>query len=573
MSDNLPPQPPGQPGQPGQWGPPPPQGPPPGWERGPGQPMPPQPAKGGGGKKAALLGGGVLLTGALVAGGIVGWNLMSGDSELLEGDQPSQALPADTLAYAAVDLDPSGKQKIEAIRTLRKFPGFVENAKIGEDDDVLKRLFELAQEEEEECTDLTYDADIAPWLGQKFAMAAVDGGEDTPFPVGVVQVDGEDEARAGIEKLAECGEDEPEEYGLAFVDDTWAVVAETQDQADAVVAGVEDGTLRDDDDFQKWTEETGEAGIVHLYAAPALGQVLIDHFDEIFGLGDAAISSLDGSTGSAPEPEIPDEARKAFENFAGAAGTVRFNDGAVEAEFVTAKDSSYEGISPSDAGVDALASLPATTAGALGLGLEEGWLDVVIGQMEPLFEEELGMSSDDALAELEKQTGLTKEDIESLGGESIALAIDGSIDPDAFRGMSGMMEVPVGLKVKGDTDKIEAALDKLREAAGPEASQYLLSKSSGDYVVIAMSEDYLDKLADEDGLADEKVFEDVVGSDDPAMVFFVSFDAGDNWLDRVVSDLGAPEEVRENVEPLAGVGVSAWLDDDVAHTLVKLTTD
>lgn len=566
MSDNLPPQQPGQPGAPGQGGPPPPPGPPPGWERGPGEPLPPQPGQVGGRRKGVLLGAGVLLTGALLAGGIVGWNLVSAGSDLLEGDQPSQALPADTLAYAAVDLDPSGRQKIEAIRTLSRFPGFEENARIGEDDDVLKRLFELAQEEEQECADLEYDTDIAPWLGEKFAMAAVADGDDTPFPVGVLQVDGEAEARAGLEKLAQCGEDEPEDFGVAFVDDTWAVVGETQDQVDTVVAGTETGTLRDDEDFQKWTEETGDAGIVHLYAAPAVGQVLVDHFDEIFGMGGEALGP------GAPSMELPESTRRQLESFAGAAGTIRFADGALEAEFVTSDDTAFTGVAPSAAGAEAVESLPSTTAAAFGFGLDEGWFDVVLDQMGPMVEDEFGMTSDEALAELEKHTGLTRDDIEALGGESIAVAVDGDIDPETFRSAPDPSGIPVGLKIKGDTDRIEDALDKLRDAGGPEVSRHLLSRSSGDYVAIAMNEDYLAKLAEEDGLGEEDVFEDVAGSDDPAMVFFVSFDANDNWLDTLLGDLGAPREVRENLEPLAGVGVTSWVDDDVAHSLVKITT-
>jgi len=580
MSDNLPPQQPGQPGTPAGGVPPqgpppqgpPPQGPPPGsWEHGPGQPMPPQKPQRNG-KKAALAGGGVLLTAALIGGGIVGYNLLSGETDLLEADQPSQALPADTLAYAAVDLDPSGKQKVEAIRTLQKFPGFTDEVDVDEDDDVRKRIFEIAQEEDDTCGELDFDKDIDSWLGERFAMAAVGNGDDVPFPVGVVQVKGEEETRAGIDKIAECsGEDE--DFGLAFVDDEWAVLTETQKQADQVAQGVEKGTLRDDDDFQTWTKETGEAGIIHLYAAPALGQVLLDNFEEIFGMADefAPGGELPGSSGS--DEEIPETARKQLESFAGAAGTVRFADGALEAEFVTNGDTAFTGVSPSDAGAEAVASLPATTAGALGFGLGEGWIDVVIDQMEPLFAGELGMSADDALAELEEHTGLTKDDIESLGGESIAVAVDAGIDPATFQGMPDPAQLPIGLKIKGDTEKIESALDKLRESGGPEVERMLLSETTGDYVAVAMNEDYLDKLAGDDGLGDEDVYQDVVGGDDPKAVLFVSFDAGDNWLDNLVADMGAPEELRENLEPLSGAGISSWLDGDVAHTLLKVTTD
>ena len=58
------------------------------------------------------------------------------------GAQPSEALPAATIGYASIDLDPSGGQKIEALRTLNKFPAFKEELGLDADDDIRKALFE-----------------------------------------------------------------------------------------------------------------------------------------------------------------------------------------------------------------------------------------------------------------------------------------------------------------------------------------------------------------------------------------------------------------------------------------------
>ena len=62
----------------------------------------------------------------------------------------------------------------------------------------------------------------------------------------------------------------------------------------------------------------------------------------------------------------------------------------------------------------------------------------------------------------------------------------------------------------------------------------------------------------------------VVESDDAQSVLYVNFDADDDWLVRVTEDM---PEVSENVAPLSAFGVSGWVDGDVMHGLVKLTTD
>ena len=47
------------------------------------------------------------------------------------GPSPATAVPADAIAYLALDLDPSGGQKVEALKTLRKFPALRETSVVG----------------------------------------------------------------------------------------------------------------------------------------------------------------------------------------------------------------------------------------------------------------------------------------------------------------------------------------------------------------------------------------------------------------------------------------------------------
>ena len=95
-------------------------------------------------------------------------------------------LPASTFALLSVDLDPSGGQKVEAIKTLRKFPTFREESGLQPDSDPIKRLFEEIQDEGQ-CEDLDYERDVKSWIGQRAGSGGVvlDG---KPAPVAALQV-------------------------------------------------------------------------------------------------------------------------------------------------------------------------------------------------------------------------------------------------------------------------------------------------------------------------------------------------------------------------------------------------
>src|SRR6478672_9786631 len=68
-------------------------------------------------KRIALVAAGLGLIALLGAGGT--WAYLAFTQQ---GPQPAEALPASTVFYLSVDLDPSGGQKVAAIETLRKFP-------------------------------------------------------------------------------------------------------------------------------------------------------------------------------------------------------------------------------------------------------------------------------------------------------------------------------------------------------------------------------------------------------------------------------------------------------------------
>lgn len=548
------------------------------------------------GKKPLLIGAAALAGAMLVGGGVFAAVQLSGG-----GEQPSEALPADTLGYLSFDLDPSASQKIEAIKMFRKFPTLRDELGMEEDTDLRKRLFEEAQSSGS-CEGIDYEEDIEPWLGERVAIAGVEI-EGEPAPVGVIAVSDGDAAEQGVEKLrAECGGGSAEDAGAYVVSDGWMVVAETEKIAEAVIDRTAEGTLADDDDFVRWTDEVGDPGIVTMYAAPEAGELmataagsgeladltgsdsgslysdeeLAQLKEDLIASGmtdDAAQEYVDDLSGDTAEgvdaEELQSQMTTALEDFKGMGGTLRFDEGAVELE-IASETATTDGLRLGDQGASLVGSLPADTVAAFGLSMPEGWAQAYLDQMEKLAGEDVNL--DEFVQQAEDETGLElPEDLETLTGEAMAVSLGGDFDPESAANSSDLSQVPMGVKVQGDKDAIEDLLNEIRDLAQLGEDGPLKSKAEGDIVAISPSTDYLDALVEDGDLADSEVYSDVLGeNDDAGMVMFVNFNGADNWL---VELAGNDSAAKENLEPLAGMGMTAWMDDSVSHVNVRLTTD
>jgi hypothetical protein len=611
LSSTLPPPPPPPSGPPGG----PTGGPPEYLESGGGAPAPREPRSGGSPAKRALLAGGGIV--GLAAVGVGAWAAYGFFST---GPQPAQALPAATLGYASVDLDPSGGQKIEALRTLNKFPAFKDYVGINPNDDLRKELFDKIQDEAD-CDDIDYGDDIEPWLGDRAAVAAVDLGGDTPDAVVVLQVKDADKADAGLDKIKACsGAGDEESDGGWAIEGDWAVIAESDAVADKVVAATKKGSLADDGDFKKWTGEAGDPGVVTLYAGPRAGDYLADHADDMFGFPFGLISGVSGGTDAtsatsceinsetgesscvpmcsngddyddsgdspdgttdpttlppcdAPDPTsmlgsgLSEDLKQKFRDFEGMAATLRFDDGAIELE--SAGDGSMGTSFLSGGGTaDVVKSLPSDTGAVLGIGFKEGWFGDIIDYVAPY----VGEDADQVMSDLADATGLDlPADAETLAGDSAALALGSDFDPESFFSSGDGSDLPIALKVKGDPAEIEKVLDKLRDMAGPEAN-VLESDSDGDVIVIGPNADFRADVLKDGGLGDNRVFKDVVREADKAQtVLFIDVDEFQDAIDDAAGE--SDEEFVDNLEPVAGFGVVGWLDGDVAHAVARLTTD
>jgi hypothetical protein len=526
-------------------------------EQGSGAPLAREPRSEVGGRRKAVMAGI-----AVVGLAVVGAGAWAASSFFGTGDQPAEALPASTLGYVSIDLDPSGGQKIEAIRMLNKFPAFKDEIGLDTDDDIKRKIFDEA-EVSQACDSLDYARDIEPWLGDRAAIAAVDLGKEKPTPVAVLQVTDADAAADGLSRIRQCaGEDVG---GWTFTGD-WAVVAETEALAEEVTANAAKATLADDATYQQWTDEVGDAGVLNLYAAPAAGDYLVDNMDKLdFPFG--PMSGGSGGVGMSSDGSV--QMVEGLRNFEGAAATLRFDDGGLEIESVGDAAMMRQSYLATDAGDDVLASLPADTAVAVGVGLQDGWAQRLLDQVSGMLG--TGETPDEMVAQAEKWTGLAlPEDLETLFGRSTALAIGPDFDVDAANQSDDGSNIPVAIKVKGDAADIERVLDKLRTRLGLADDAPLHSRTQGDVVVIGPSDDYLAEITGDGGLGDSETFRSVVREPERAgAVVYVNFNAGDG-LGKLVDD---DPDGRENVEPLEAFGVSSWQDGDVGHGMVRLTTD
>ncbi|HYJ26582.1 MAG TPA: DUF3352 domain-containing protein [Nocardioides sp.] len=512
----------------------------------------------------------LIAVGAIVAGGaVVAGGAWAATSFFSTGAQPAEALPASTVAYFSVDLDPSGGQKIEAIKTLRKFPGFTDKVDLQTDDDLRERFFEEVTSSGE-CEGLDYDADVKPWLGSRAAMAVVDLGEDEPTPVGVVQTTDGGKAEDGLSTLVDaCGGGEGAEgdVGGWVVDGDWIVVAETPEIAQQVVDAADGSTLAGDASFEEWTGEAGDDGFMSMYVSRAAADLMADQPGLFDGLAEGQREFQ--SSGGLPGAEEAQEFRELLKDFDGAAATVRFDDGAVEIEYAM---SNYQPdmtkFIDSETGADMVAGLPDDTVAAFGMSLEEGWAGAMLDYVKLTLPED-SETIDEQLAQLESETGLAfPEDIETLLGEGLTVSMGSGLDPDAVAN-GGPGEVPVGIRIDGDADEIQAVLDKIAAQAGPEMAEFMQVTEGDGYAVLALQEGYRGDLEGGGGLGDSAAYSEVV-SDEAQSVLFVNFNADDDWLVRLTGD---SPEVSDNLEPLSAFGVSGWVDDEVVHGLVKVTTD
>ncbi len=472
-------------------------------------------AAGGGGRRLAMMGlGATAVAAVILGGGYLAYDQVLGGG----GAQPESVIPANAIAFAKVDLDPSGGQKIDALRFARKFPKAPADVK-KDDADLRKVIFEQIQEGGH-LEGVDYAKDVQPWLGSRFGVAAVPGAAgDEPVALVALAVTDVAKAKAGLAKLsAEDGNTH------CSVGEAYALCGE---DATAVAAAFKSGqtaSLKDAKAFSSDVDSLGEDGIVSFWADLSRAK------------------ELAGSMGTGGVGTLTAQYQGRF------FGALRFDGPTLE---LVGKGAGLadSGVSGDENGVRAL---PADTLAAFGLSGGREYAQKLWGNLEKsgLTGDVESMASDSDLS--------LPGDLQTLLGNSFAVA---------FGGMgAGEDALP---KVALVTDSGEADVKALAGKVEPLLGTPFAVKAGGGRTVVALEQDYADAVASGTGLGDKSEFTDAVPDADSASVVLYADIAG--LVKSFGADLG--DDDRKLADVFRSVGISAGAKGNEADFRMRLTTN
>jgi hypothetical protein len=478
------------------------------------------------------------------------------------GPQAAEAIPADALAYAAVDLDPSAAQKVNALRFLNHFPGFQDVADIKDERDDIRKTILTDAIDSLGCDGVSYDDTVEPWLGNKFGFAAMPpaAGSD-PEPLAAIEVKDRDDARAGIDTLVDCAKesgDSTDDFGYAFAGD-YVLIASSQNLADQYAADAADSSLADDGDFQDDMDAVGDPGVASAW---------IDIAGLIDLVPDAVFDS--GVGGSADEQGLIDLIKSKYSR---AAVTMRFSSDHVDIVSAVHSDDPID----IDHGDNEVVDLPDSTVLAISLAgggdaVAKSWDDTVQAART------VDAQIDDQLKQFESQTGFSlPADLETLLGDNLLFAVDREGLDSSTLMANGPEDFNAGARFTGDKERLDALYDKITGLMSDVAGEQIpFSKADFDRgLAIASNDSYAQTLADLDGnLGDSQNFQSVIDdAADQDVVMFFNWDLVEDEIVQSIGQLGAGgSEVVDNIRPLRAFGITADTQGDytVSHLVVSV---
>jgi hypothetical protein len=480
------------------------------------------------------------------------------------GTQPHDVLPANAVAYLRLDLDPSAPQKINAIRVLRTFPAFEKYTRITDDRADVREVIVDALLESAPC-DLSFEQDVAPWLGERFGVAVTAPtatGDREPNVVAAVQVSDEQGAREGLARLRSCDPAAGGTGGWSYLDG-YMIVAETQEQAAGFARAAERTPLAESAQFRSDMERLGEQGVASLWFS---GEGVYQAFS-------SAVMGDPGPAGSEFDL-LRDQVRREIDrSYRSGAVAFRFDDRYLELATVL-NGSAYR--EPSGGGVADMA-LPESTAVAFGFANGAEYVDQQWNMLRDALAGGPGTGDPDRMTRLlERETGLRlPADIQTLVGDSFTLALDGAhLDLPALARSGDPSQLDLGARAVTDT----AAFTRVVETLEGKATQSglpvgLVVRDTDDGAVVALNKEYAGRLADGGSLVDTDVFTTAVPDADEAQgVFFVNFDLLEKPVLDVLPPMGAEvREVTDNVTKIEAIGVSGSSYDGYSTGSLRIT--
>ncbi|WP_300676814.1 DUF3352 domain-containing protein [Nocardioides sp.] len=513
------------------------------------------------------------------------------------GPDAGEALPASTVAYVSLDLNPSGKQKIAALKLANKFPSLRKELGLNSTDDVRRKVVEELTKGTS-CS-LDYAKDVEPWIGSTVALAVVD--KTDPKPVVALEVKEAAKASSEGQALADCVSKAHDQVAFA-VSGSWMVFAENDDTVHQVMDEAAKHSLADDADFKKWTSETGDPGILTAYAAPAAPEALANYIGTMAkGLAGYSLGTADGAlppTEVVPSmcpgqstTDLKDQADAlasgAYKDFKGAAATVRFGGSGMELVMAGAPGGADAG-TPS-AGVS---DLPAKVDLAVGLGMGKSFLTSVMDSLTASCPEQ----KTKLYESISRATGLNAPaDLEALTSQSAQLVLGSGFRFDTmFGGGDSSDGVPLALRVKGDPATLMPIAQKLTATLKKQLGAEMLSMmglddvltpvQGKDSVTVGLSAAFTQQVAQGGGgLGKDKDFTQAVPEADKAgRVLYLShhglqqfFSSSSDFEGSASSDGSSSESSSSSdsadTDHLQSAGLSSWLDGSISRGRLLIT--
>ncbi|GAA1808694.1 DUF3352 domain-containing protein [Nostocoides veronense] len=464
----------------------------------------------------AAVGGTLALVG-LAAGGALAMNALSGG-----GPQPEDVLPANTLGFAKIDLDPSSGQKISALRLMRKFPALKDQLSGTDDNSDLRRVVFEAAQKEGGLKGLSYDADVAPWIGDRFAMAAVPTADGKGVvPVMLLASTDQAKAKAALAKAATDG---------AACDVLPDFVRCTEKAEELAALASAPGTkLVDSAGFKGDMKDLGEDGIVSMWLDLGAAVDLA-----------ATESSVSAQELDAVKDKIGGGRMYAALRFDGAnvevAGAVRD----AKAPAVDASGSTEIGSLPAD-------TIAAVSFNSLGEQVKSAWADV-----QKALDATSGES--DLTGSIQNQFGISlPDDLVGLLGKHTTFT---------FGGMGSDDMPKIALKTDGDPAVAQKLVNAVSDQGQP------LGLVGDGRVVLALDQTYADAVAKGSGLDKNEAFVNAMPDyKNASQAVFVN-------IAKVIEAFGAdiPADMRANLDPLSAFGMTGTQKGGDSDFTIRLTT-
>jgi hypothetical protein len=492
----------------------------------------PQPAARFGGRGKLLAAGlGVVAVAAIGVGAAVAAGAIGHDST-----QPETLVPASAVGYVSIDLDPSLGQKVDALRFMRRFPSL--KAQLGSTDDIRKWAFEQVAKDDTDLSDLTYDRDIKPWIGDRFGVAVVPGakGKVDPDVLVVIQVSDEGKAKAGLAKLIKPAD------GSCSVAKGFAVCAETRSILTGAQSAAAQHSLAADAHFKADVASVGKRGIVLAWGD--LGQVasLVPNPGDTVGGGfGGGLSGISGLGGLGSTGQVAGRVT----------ATLRFDGGNVELVGKTTGSKAAATAGRPGTGVEAL---PTKTLVAAGASIDPQAVDLAYSSIRKQL---TSVGGEQMLRSLDQQVASMgfhlPQDLKSVLGTKFDVAFGGM-------GADGMPLV--GIRSDADAARAGAVLDNLSRQLARAGAPFTLSHvSAGKGYAAALNHAYAGQLAAGGHLGDQSAFKAAVPDARSAqVVLFANIAALVD--DDTMKAFGSGGGVDPDLKALSALGMSATSGSD-----------